>query len=69
MVQLQVVKLVTDQLGITVELFDSNGIATRFEVFCPKKVPELFEWASARKLGDTVELAVPWSGLPAESAP
>ena len=32
MVQLQVVKLVTDQLGITVELFDSNGIATRFEV-------------------------------------
>lgn len=69
MIKLRVVKLIHDEVGITVGLYDPEGIASRFEVFCPKKVPELHDWAAKRSLGDTVELAVPWSGSATESTP
>jgi hypothetical protein len=63
MVKLMVTKVVKDQLGTTVELSSPEGITTRFEVFGPRKVPELYDWAEARKLGDEVVLNIPWSGL------
>ena len=69
MIQLEVKKIVVAEIGITVTLYDKDNISDGTNVFCPAKVPELHDWAKQRSLGDRVELAVPWSGLPAESSP
>lgn len=79
MIQLQVTKIVRETRGTTLELHDVDGIVSRLEIYCPAPRPEyttelaapkleaLHAWAQERKLGDEIEIAVPWTHEPVET--